>query len=154
MYSGKEWRENSQKKEREKSKIRDDFCAPVETGVDHFLERRVTELNVVLAESKRALREEKVRSATDLHEQAQEYREKMRTEKLHNKHCEDVLGLKYEEKLRKEVGRVQTDARLVIDFVRRKAKEAVEECDDRKELEKKAPQKKIESRMNGSIIVA
>ena len=112
-----------------------------------ILERRIKKLEEKLLEKETELKVQKEKAVKDLKYCEQQYKEKNQVDRLHfensqrllkNAHCVET------KKLKKEISQVKSDARLVIDFIRRKANEAIAEENSKIQKEKNSIGKKME----------
>ena len=105
------------------------------------LERQVKMLKECLLEKKTEIRVQKENAE-------QQCKEKNQVDRLHFENSQRLLKHKHHEELRKarkEIVQVKSDARLVIDFVRRKANEAIADESSKMEFQKKSMGKKMET---------
>jgi hypothetical protein len=112
------------------------------------LKNKITRLEESLLEKETELKLQKDKASKDLKHCAQQYKEKNQVERLHFENSQRLLRDSQEHEIRKlkqETAQVKSDARLVIDFVRRKANEAIIEESSKVEHQKKSFGKKMEA---------
>ncbi len=114
----------------------------------HSLERQIKKLQASLAEKKTELRIQQENATKELKNCEQQYKEKIQIDRLHFENSQRLLKHKHDEdlkKAKKEIAQVKSDARLVIDFIRRKANEAIAEENSKAERQKKSIGKKMQA---------
>jgi len=99
-------------------------------------------------EAKNELKEMKENAAKQLERKLQEQREKVQVDLLHYKNSLELIKRTHEEELKNaasEIIQVKSDARLVINFIRRKANEAIAEEAFKRTNQKKEMMERIKS---------
>jgi len=112
------------------------------------LAKKVIELKRALIETKSELKEAKENTAKELEAQMQEYKEKIEVDRLHYKNSQELMESTHKSELKQaesEIVQVKNDARLVIDFIRRKANEALEEVNTKNKNDKKQMTENMQS---------
>lgn len=111
------------------------------------LERRIKKLEEKLLEKETELKIQKEKAAKDLKYCEQQYKEKNQVDRLHFENSQRLLKSAHgdeTQKLKKEISQVKSDARLVIDFIRRKANEAIADENSKIQKQKNSIGKKME----------
>ena len=111
------------------------------------LERRIKKLEEKMLEKETELKVQKEKAAKDLKYCEQQYKEKNQVDRLHFENSQRLLKSAQSEetqKLKKEISQVKSDARLVIDFIRRKANEAIADENSKIQQQKNSIGKKME----------
>jgi hypothetical protein len=112
------------------------------------LEGQIKMLKEALLEKKTELKSQQEKTIKEVKNCEQKYKEKNQVERLHFENSQRLLKHKHNEelkKIKKDVVQVKSDARLVIDFVRRKANEAIADESLKIEQQKKSMGKKMEA---------
>lgn len=112
------------------------------------LERRIEKLEESLLDKETQLKAQQEKARKDLKYCEQQYKEKNQVERLHYENSQSLLKRAHEEEIRKvkkEIAQVKSDARLIIDFIRRKASEALAEENSKVEHQKKSIGKRMEA---------
>lgn len=112
-----------------------------------MLQRKVEELQNQLAKANVDLQQYKINTENYVKQHSRDFEEKLKVDRLHFKNSNESLKRDFEEKLKKarnETSQVKSDARLIIDFIRKKANESLAEA----EVHRSAEKKNLINRMN------
>lgn len=115
---------------------------------DSSLGRRIKKLEVSLLEKKTELKAQQENAFKEMENMEQQYKEKIQVDQLHFENSQRILEKAHDEeikKLKKEMVQIKSDARLVIDFIRRKANEAIAEENSKVKYQKMSIGKKMEA---------
>ncbi len=110
--------------------------------------RRIKKLEDSLLEKKTELKAQQENAVKELKNMEQKYKEKIQVDQLHFENSQRILEKAHSEeikKLKKEMVQIKSDARLVIDFIRRKANEAIAEETSKVKYQKMSLGKKMEA---------
>ncbi len=115
---------------------------------EQALKRQIKNLESILSEKKSELKLHQEKASKDLKDCEQKYRERNQVERLHFENSKRLMKHAHNEELKKfkkEIAQVKSDARLIIDFVRRKANEAIAEESTKMVNQKRSIGKKMEA---------
>jgi len=115
---------------------------------DMSIEKELRKLEERLIHKEIELKAHCEKAIKDLKYCEQKYREKIQIDHLHFENSQQLLKQSHEDEMRKvneEIAQVKSDARLVIDFIRRKASQAIAEESTKVEYQKKSMGKKMEA---------
>ena len=113
-----------------------------------LLRSQIKKLEDQLSDKQTELKLQKEKSVKALKDCEQQYRDKNQVDRLHFENSQRLMKHAHDEemnKLKQEMAQVKSDARLIIDFVRRKANEAIQEESHKMEHQKRSIGKKMEA---------
>lgn len=149
-----EQQEEVQSERRRSTPCKNNIAAPTiqttskQATISVALQRRIETLEESLVEKETELKAQHEKASKDLKYCGQQYKEKIQVDRLHFENLQRFLKHAHNDemkKAKKEIAQVKCDARLVIEFVRRKANEAIDEETSKMEHQKKSIGRKMEA---------